>query len=109
MRGRKISNTLWGCGVGISCYVQVIPYALNDLPAPPLTTKGKIMVLHIEDNTFAKTPVGAINTTAAITAQVLIECGLTQSEAANVVNEILKRTTDVITGKAEAVILEGNK
>ena len=53
---------------------------------------------------FEKTPVGALNTMAAISAQVLVNRGLTENQAANIVNEILDKTTKVITGQMEAVI-----
>jgi len=56
------------------------------------------------EHKFEKTLVGAINTMAAITAQVLVNRGLTQTQAANITNEILKTTVDVITGKIEAII-----
>lgn len=64
------------------------------------------MVLHIEENTFEKSPVGLINTMAAITAQVLVDRGLPQPLVASIINECLKKTVSVVTGKAEAVIIE---
>jgi len=55
---------------------------------------------------FEKTSVGALNAMALIMAQVLVNRGLTQAQATNIVNEILDTTTKVITGEMKAIISE---
>jgi hypothetical protein len=89
-------------------YVRVQPDHIPDggeMVQQPVTDTNKAALEALDDR-FEKTPVGALNTMAAITAQILVNRGLTEAQAANVVNEILDITVDVITGKREAIIME---